>query len=162
MQIFIVEPGSKPNRRQLQVGGRLASIDAALCADLLLAITKDAHVHGLPANTPNFGTTGEDAHHLTHEQFMQRWSEFFNGARDVFELHRGLNNVFSYDMVPVPDVVTAALKAARRLNDYPTAVRIIQALREVCKDEKEYNEYLQFLKPLLAELSVEPAEQLGL
>lgn len=39
---------------------------------------------------------------------------------------RNLNNAFAYDLVPSPGVVTAALKAARRVNDYPTAVRVFE------------------------------------
>ena len=39
---------------------------------------------------------------------------------------RNLNNAFAYDLVPSPGVITAALKAARRVNDYPTAVRIFE------------------------------------
>jgi hypothetical protein len=39
---------------------------------------------------------------------------------------RNLNNAFAYDLVPSPSVLTAALKAARRVNDFPTAVRIFE------------------------------------
>lgn len=39
---------------------------------------------------------------------------------------RNLNNAFAYDLVPSPAVVTAALKAARRVNDFATAVRIFE------------------------------------
>lgn len=39
---------------------------------------------------------------------------------------RNLNNAFAYDLVPSTSVVTAALKAARRVNDFPTAVRIFE------------------------------------
>lgn len=39
---------------------------------------------------------------------------------------RNLNNAFAYDLVPSPGVITAALKAARRVNDFPTAVRIFE------------------------------------
>lgn len=42
---------------------------------------------------------------------------------------RNLNNAFAYDLVPSPGVITAALKAARRVNDYPTAVRIFEGRR---------------------------------
>jgi len=39
---------------------------------------------------------------------------------------RNLNNAFAYDLVPSPSVITAALRAARRVNDFPTAVRIFE------------------------------------
>ena len=44
----------------------------------------------------------------------------------VLFVQRNLNNAFAYDLVPSPSVITAALKAARRVNDYPTAVRIFE------------------------------------
>ena len=39
-----------------------------------------------------------------------------------------MNNAFAYDLVPSPSVITAALRAARRVNDYPTAVRIFEGM----------------------------------
>lgn len=55
-----------------------------------------------------------------------RYEKEFENVQDVFELQRNLNNAFAYDLVPSPSVITAALKAARRVNDYPTAVRIFE------------------------------------
>ena len=42
------------------------------------------------------------------------------------QLQRNLNNAFAYDLVPSPSVLSAALRAARRVNDFPTAVRIFE------------------------------------
>jgi cytochrome c oxidase subunit 5a len=55
-----------------------------------------------------------------------RYEKEFDGVQDVFELQRNLNNAFAYDLVPSPSVIIAALKAARRVNDYPTAVRVFE------------------------------------
>lgn len=81
-----------------------------------------------------------------------RYEKEFDGVHDVFELQvrssvvslmsgaccavfaftdlesaqRNLNNAFAYDLVPSPVVIVAALKAARRVNDFPTAVRIFE------------------------------------
>lgn len=50
---------------------------------------------------------------------------------DTLCLQRNLNNAFAYDLVPSPSVIIAALKAARRVNDFPTAVRVFEGtLRE--------------------------------
>ena len=43
-----------------------------------------------------------------------------------YRQQRNLNNVFAYDLVPSASVMTAALRAARRVNDFPTAVRIFE------------------------------------
>jgi hypothetical protein len=63
---------------------------------------------------------------LTCAFFALRYEKEFEGVQDVFELQRNLNNAFAYDLVPSPSVVIAALRAARRVNDFPTAVRIFE------------------------------------
>jgi len=45
-------------------------------------------------------------------------------------VQRNLNNAFAYDLVPSPSVLVAALKAARRVNDFPTAVRIFEGANQ--------------------------------
>jgi hypothetical protein len=57
-----------------------------------------------------------------------RYEKEFDQVQDVFELQRNLNNAFAYDLVPSPTVITAALRAARRVNDFPTAVRIFEGI----------------------------------
>lgn len=44
----------------------------------------------------------------------------------ISPLQRNLNNCFAYDLVPSVEVLSAALRAARRVNDFPTAVRIFE------------------------------------
>lgn len=58
-----------------------------------------------------------------------RYEKEFDNVQDVFELQRNLNNAFAYDLVPSPSVIIAALRAARRVNDFPTAVRIFEGTR---------------------------------
>lgn len=43
---------------------------------------------------------------------------------------RNLNNAFAYDLVPSVEVLSAALRAARRVNDFPTAVRVFEGLSQ--------------------------------
>ncbi|KAL9583199.1 MAG: hypothetical protein Q9212_002849 [Teloschistes hypoglaucus] len=89
-------------------------------------------------------------------------------------LQRNLNNCFAYDLVPSPDVIAAALRAARRVNDYPTACRIFEAQESMLTDfsaaesgiqakvenQHQYEEYLHDLKPLREELGVDLKEEL--
>ena len=49
-----------------------------------------------------------------------------NSVSNRLVQQRNLNNAFAYDLVPAPSVIVAALKAARRVNDFPTAVRIFE------------------------------------
>ncbi|KAJ9494050.1 Cytochrome c oxidase subunit 6 [Exophiala xenobiotica] len=96
----------------------------------------------------------------TFEEFSARYEKEFDSVQDVFELQRNLNNAFAYDLVPSPGVVTAALKAARRVNDYPTAVRIFEGIKAKVENTQQYEEYLEELKPLREELGVNLKEDL--
>ncbi|KAJ1869747.1 Cytochrome c oxidase subunit 6, partial [Coemansia sp. RSA 486] len=49
----------------------------------------------------------------TYEQFTNRYVKFFENVDDQFELQRGLNNCFAYDLVPDVAICEAALRAAR-------------------------------------------------
>lgn len=66
----------------------------------------------------------------TFESFSERYVQFFKSAEDLFEVQRGLNNCFAHDLVPSPAVVEAAVRAARRVNDYATAVGVFEVLRK--------------------------------
>jgi len=83
-----------------------------------------------------------------------RYEKEFDQVQDVFELQRNLNNAFAYDLVPSPSVLTAALKAARRVNDFPTAVRIFEGIKAKVENRGQYDQYLEELKPLREELGV--------
>lgn len=86
------------------------------------------------------------------EAFTDRYVSFFHSVQDLFELQRGLNNCFAHDLVPAPTVIEAALRAARRVNDYSTAVRIFEGVREKVENKTQYNSYLEELKPIREEL----------
>ncbi|KAH8782213.1 putative cytochrome c oxidase subunit 6, mitochondrial [Hyaloscypha finlandica] len=99
---------------------------------------------------------GQEAsqHEESFEEFTARY------VQDVFELQRNLNNAFAYDLVPSPSVLTAALKAARRVNDFPTAVRIFEGIKAKVENKGQYDQYLEELKPLREELGVSLKEDL--
>ncbi|THH20513.1 hypothetical protein EW146_g854, partial [Bondarzewia mesenterica] len=88
----------------------------------------------------------------TFESFTERYVSFFQSAQDLFEVQRGLNNCFAHDLVPAPAVVEEALRAARRVNDYSTAVRIFEGIREKVENKQQYQAYLDELKPVREEL----------
>lgn len=41
----------------------------------------------------------------------------------------GMNTLVNYDLVPEPKIIDAALRACRRLNDFASAVRILEAIK---------------------------------
>jgi len=106
-----------------------------------------------PALTIPHRFSSSDSHSQeTFEQFSERYVAFFQGAQDLFEVQRGLNNCFAHDLVPSPGVVEAALRAARRVNDYATAVRVFEGIREKVENKQQYQAYLDELKPVREEL----------
>ncbi len=105
--------------------------------------------------TPRLVRLSSNAHHQeTFEAFTERYVNFFQTAEDLFEVQRGLNNCFAHDLVPAPAVVESALRASRRVNDYATAVRIFEGVKEKVENKAQYQSYLEELKPVREELGV--------
>ncbi|KAF1991198.1 cytochrome-c oxidase chain VI [Aulographum hederae CBS 113979] len=145
---------------------RIASLGAAArtTTPVLRARSPAALRVALPARA-TFATTArknsEDPHaEESFEEFTARYKNEFESVQDVFELQRNLNNAFAYDLVPSPDVCTAALKAARRVNDFPTAVRIFEGIKAKVENKGQYDEYLKELEPLREELGVSLKEMM--
>ncbi|CAE7177747.1 unnamed protein product [Rhizoctonia solani] len=106
-------------------------------------------------------SSGSHAHeNESFESFSARYEQFFGQVQDLFELQRGLNNCFAYDLVPSPGVVEAALRAARRVNDYSTAVRIFEGIKEKVENKGQYEAYLNELKGIREELGISTKEEL--
>ena len=91
-----------------------------------------------------------------------RYEKFFSGVEDLFELQRGLNNCFAYDLVPSPGVIEQALRASRRVNDFATSVRIFEGIKQKVENKGQYAQYLDELKPLREELGITLKEDIGL
>lgn len=100
----------------------------------------------------------------TDEEFDQRWVNYFNREDiDAWELKKGLNDLYGHDLVPEPKIVSAMLRAARRLNDVAMAVRILEAVKEkAAGDQQIYSYILQEIKPTMEELGIATPEELGL
>ncbi|KAK4981630.1 Cytochrome c oxidase subunit 6 [Elasticomyces elasticus] len=102
-----------------------------------------------------------DPHHEeSFEEFTARYEKEFDGVQDVFELQRNLNNAFAYDLVPSVSVVTAALRAARRVNDFPTAVRVFEGIKAKVENKGQYDEYLHELEGIREELGINLKESM--
>jgi len=106
------------------------------------------------------GQEASHGHEESFEEFTARYEKEFEGVQDVFELQRNLNNAFAYDLVPSPSVITAALKAARRVNDFPTAVRIFEGIKAKVENKGQYEQYLDELRPIREELGIPLKEDL--
>ncbi|XP_062468195.1 cytochrome c oxidase subunit 5A, mitochondrial [Pezoporus occidentalis] len=98
------------------------------------------------------------------EEFDARWVTYFNKPDiDAWELRKGINTLVGYDLVPEPKIIDAALRACRRLNDFATAVRILEVVKDKAGPHKEIYPYvIQELRPTLSELGISTPEELGL
>ncbi|EST05984.1 Cytochrome c oxidase, subunit Va/VI [Kalmanozyma brasiliensis GHG001] len=105
---------------------------------------------------------GYAAHHEeeSFDAFNSRYVGFFDAVEDLFELQRGLNNCFAYDLVPSPEVIESALRASRRVNDYSTAVRIFEGIKQKVENENQYKQYVDALKSVREELGIQLKEEM--
>ncbi|SCU88016.1 LADA_0E07646g1_1 [Lachancea dasiensis] len=128
----------------------------------LLAVPAQNGVRAMPKLAQFQSIRKYSDHHEeeTFEEFTTRYEQEFEQAYDLFEVQRVLNNCFSYDLVPAPVVVEKALRAARRVNDLPTAIRVFEALKYKVENEEQYNAYLEELKDVRAELGIPLKEEL--
>eukprot|EP00126_Sphaerothecum_destruens_P015405 Sdes_comp9401_c0_seq1m867 len=102
-------------------------------------------------------------HEETDEAFDARWVKYFkNETLDLWELRKGLNEIFSHDMVPNPKILEAAMHASRKLNDHSVNVRILEGLREKAENAEMYDYVFNALKPTIQELGISTPEELGL
>lgn len=99
-------------------------------------------------------------HAESFEEFNERFVKFFDGVEDQFEAQRGLNNAFAHDLVPSPEVIESALRAARRVNDFSLAVRIFEGLKFKVENDSQYKQYLDALSSVREELNVPLKEEI--
>jgi len=97
------------------------------------------------------------------DEFDARYVAFFNRADiDGWEIRKGMNDLIGMDLVPEPKIISAALKACRRVNDYALTTRFLEAVKFRCEANKELYPYiLKEIKPTLDELGVSTPEELG-
>ncbi|XP_018594375.1 cytochrome c oxidase subunit 5Aa [Scleropages formosus] len=100
----------------------------------------------------------------TDEEFDARWVTYFNKPDiDAWELRKGVNTLVGYDLVPEPKILDAALRACRRLDDFASAVRILEVTKDKAGPHKEIYPYvIQELRPTLEELGIPTPEELGI
>ncbi|KAI8593303.1 cytochrome c oxidase, subunit VA/VI [Geranomyces variabilis] len=96
-----------------------------------------------------------------YEKYVGFWRKHFQTLEDDFELERGLNHIFATDWVPSVEVIGDALRAARAQNSFATAVRTLEALQSKAHNDKQYQQYVKELQPLLTELGIVEKKDLG-
>ncbi|XP_071074462.1 cytochrome c oxidase subunit 5A, mitochondrial-like [Dasypus novemcinctus] len=100
----------------------------------------------------------------TDEEFDAPWVSYFNKSDiDAWELREGMNTLVGYDLVPEPKITDAALRACRWFNDFASAVRILEVVKDKAGPHKEIYPYvIQELRPTLNEFGISTPEKLDL
>ena len=118
------------------------------------------------AEKPSVATSG-DTKPLTQEEkdeiMDQEWVDYFNQSDlDKWLLRNGYNKLYGLDLVPEPKILVSVLHACRRLNDFPSAIRVLESIRLKSAANPEIYDYvIQELKPTLSELGIPTPEELG-
>lgn len=97
-------------------------------------------------------------------EFDSRYEAFFNKPSiDGWEIRKGMNDLHGMDLVPEPKIVSAALKACRRVNDFALAVRFLEAIKDKCGGHANtiYPYIIQEIRPTLTELGISTPEEMG-
>jgi len=97
-------------------------------------------------------------------EFDKKYIDYFNRADiDGWEIRKGMADLVAMDLVPEPEIVSAALRACRRVNDFSLTTRILEVVKIKCGDkEAEFWPYmLQQLQPTLEELGIPSLSDMG-
>lgn len=100
----------------------------------------------------------------TDSEFDARYEAYFSRPDiDGWECRKAMNDILGMDLVPEPKIISAGLKACRRVNDYALAIRWLEGVKDKCGDKagEIYPYLLQEIQPTLKELGVETPEELG-
>lgn len=96
-------------------------------------------------------------------EFDSRYVKYFDRPDiDHWEIRKAMNDLLRMDLIPDPLIISAALHACRRLNDYALTTRWLEGCKAKCGgDESIYKFLLEEIRPTLDELGVSTPEELG-
>merc|ERR1712002_960482 len=100
----------------------------------------------------------------SNEDFDSHYINYFDRSDiDGWQIRKGMGDLAAMDLVPEPEIVAAALRACRRIDDFSLTTRILEVVKIKCGDrEAEIWPYiLQELAPTLAELGIPTPTELG-
>ncbi|XP_021943891.1 cytochrome c oxidase subunit 5A, mitochondrial [Folsomia candida] len=99
----------------------------------------------------------------TDEEFDARYVAYFSRPDiDGWEIRKGMNNLIGMDLVPDPKIISAALRACRRVNDHALTTRFLEAIKFRCLVNKDLYPYvIKEIRPTLDELGISTPEELG-
>lgn len=120
-----------------------------------------------PRNTAVITQTFRASHdgpEESEEEFNKRYVDYLSRpGLDHWEIRQVFTKLHGMDVVPDPEIICAALKACRRLNDFALCIRLLEAIKDKCgsKQNEIYPYLIQEIRPILDELGINTPEELG-
>jgi len=153
--------------RMMRAVPRMANMrQATIKSQTVRAVTQKASLTQAAKRLPT--TTGisrrMSAKAQSNDDLETKYISYFNRS-DIsgWDIRKGMGDLAAMDLVPDPQIVAAALRACRRINDFSLTTRILEVVRIKCGDkEPEIWPYmLQELGPTLSELGIPTPAKLG-
>ena len=67
----------------------------------------------------------------SEEEFDRKYVDYFNRPDiDGWEIRKGMADLVAMDLVPEPEIVAAALRACRRVNDFSLTTRSLFSIKK--------------------------------
>jgi len=151
--------------RMMRAVPRMANMrQATIKSQTVRAVGQKASLTQAAKNIPAMVTRKMTTKAESNQDFDSRYISYFNRSDiDGWEIRKGMGDLAAMDLVPDPQIVAAALRACRRINDFSLTTRILEVVRIKCGDrEAEIWPYmLQELSPTLSELGIPTPQYLG-
>jgi cytochrome c oxidase subunit 5a len=151
--------------RMMRAVPRMANMrQAAIKSQTVRAIAQKVSLTQASTNIPAMVTRKMSAKPQINQDFESKYIAYFNRPEiDGWQIRKGMGDLAAMDLVPEPQIVAAALRACRRINDFSLTSRILEVVRIKCGDrESEIWPYmLQALTPTLSELGIPTPALLG-
>ena len=86
---------------------------------------------------------GGDQEYLADPGMDDRYIAYFSREDiDGWEIRQTMTDIMGLDLVPEPEIIIAALKACRRVNDVALAIRVLESTRLKCNWNKAIWPYM--------------------
>eukprot|EP00092_Neocalanus_flemingeri_P024483 GFUD01026551.1.p1 GENE.GFUD01026551.1~~GFUD01026551.1.p1 ORF type:complete len:169 (-),score=49.72 GFUD01026551.1:151-657(-) len=151
--------------RMMRAVPRMANMrQATIKSQTVRAVSQKVSLTQVARNIPAMGTRKMSVQSQSNKDFDSNYVAYFNRPEiDGWEIRKGMGDLVAMDLVPEPEIVAAALRACRRINDFSLTTRILEVVKIKCGDkESEFWPYmLQELSPTLAELGIPTPVEMG-
>jgi len=137
---------------------RMANMrQATIKSQTVRAVSQKVSLTQVAKSIPAMKVRKMSAQSQSNQDFDCQYIAYFNRPDiDGWEIRKGMADLAAMDLVPEPQIVAAALRACRRINDFSLTTRILEVVKIKCGDKETqiWPYMLQELAPTLSELGI--------